>query len=65
MDPGAWTHLKIEVSGVKARIYLNNATQPCLIVNDLKQGHSHGKVALYAEVTTDAYFSNLKIAATP
>jgi hypothetical protein len=63
LDPGAWTHLKIEVSGVKSRIYINDAKQPCLIVNDLKKGISHGRIALYAEVTTDAYFSNLKVEA--
>ena len=65
LDPGAWTKLRIEVSGTKARLYVNGATQPCLIVNDLKQGYTHGRIALWARVSTDAYFSNLRISSTP
>jgi hypothetical protein len=65
LDPGAWTKLKIEVSGTKARLYVNDATQPCLIVSDLKQGYGHGKIALWTRVSTDAYFSNLRIRSTP
>lgn len=65
LEPGAWTRLKIEVSGTKARLYVNGATQPCLIVNDLKLGEGHGKLALWSRVSTDAYFSNLKVVAAP
>jgi hypothetical protein len=28
LEPGAWTKLRIEVSGTKARLYVNGATQP-------------------------------------
>ncbi len=61
LEPGAWTKFKIEVSGTKARLYIDGAQQPCLIVNDLKNGHTRGKIALWARVSTDAYFSNLWI----
>jgi len=61
LDAGAWTKMKIVVSGTKARLYVNGAEQPCLIVNDLKLGDTHGMVALWAHSTTDAYFSNLRI----
>ncbi len=61
LEPGAWTKLRIEVSGTKARLYVNGDTQPCLIVNDLKLGESRGKIALWARVSTDAYFSNLRV----
>jgi hypothetical protein len=53
--------MKIEVAGTKAKLYVNGAEQPCLIVNDLRLGNSRGQVGLWAFVTTDAYFSNLKI----
>jgi hypothetical protein len=59
--PDEWTHLKIVVSGVKAQLYVNNAEQPCLLVNDLKLGDSRGAIALWSEESTDGYFSNLKI----
>jgi hypothetical protein len=61
LDPGAWTKMKIEVHGTNARLYVNGATQPCLIVNDLKLGDSRGQIGLWAFIATDAYFSNLKI----
>jgi len=58
---GAWTRIKIVVSGTKAQIYVNGADQPCLIVNDLKLGESHGQVALWTGSDTEAYFSNLAV----
>jgi hypothetical protein len=61
IEPGVWTKMKIEVSGVKARIYVNGAAQPCLLVNDLKLGESHGQIALWAYGGTDGYFSNLTV----
>lgn len=61
LDAGAWTRLKIVVTATKARLYINGSEQPCLIVNDLKLGETHGQVALWARWSTDAYFSNLTI----
>ena len=61
LEAAAWTRLKIEVSGTKARLFVNGAAQPCLIVNDLKHGESRGQIALWAHQTTEAYFSNLTV----
>lgn len=58
---GAWTRIRIVVSGTKAKLYVNGADQPCLIVNDLKLGEIHGPVALWTGSDTEAYFSNLTI----
>jgi hypothetical protein len=63
VEPGAWTRLRIEVSGTRARLYVNGATQPSLIVNDLKLGESHGAIALWARISSEAYFSNLRVEA--
>ena len=63
IEPGAWTKLRIEVSGSKARLYVNGATQPCLIVNDLKLGDSRGKIALWARISSEAYFTSLRVSA--
>ena len=52
------------MSGAKARLFVNGAAQPCLVVNDLKLGDSRGKIALWARISTEAYFSNLKVEAT-
>src|SRR5262249_13848886 len=59
MVPGEWTHLKVEVRGVTARVYVNGATQPALILHDLKGGDASGAIALWSFTSTDAYFSNL------
>ena len=59
--PGVWTHLKLEVSGVKAKLYVNGATQPTLIVNDLKGGEGSGAIALWSYTSTEGYFSNLQV----
>lgn len=61
LEAGVWTKIKIEVQGTKARLYVNGASQPALIVNDLKLGESHGKIALWSTVETDGYFSDLAI----
>lgn len=62
--PGRWIHLKIEVSGTKARLYLDHRTNPTLIVNDLKLGAAQqGKVGLWIETGTVAHFRALKITA--
>lgn len=62
LQPGIWTKYKIEVEGRQARLYVNGAEQPCLIVNDLKHEPREGGVALWVGPATEGYFSNLKIA---
>ncbi len=59
--PGEWTKIKVEVSGSKARLYVHGASQPVLVVNDLKLGDSQGAVALWIGVGTEAHFSNLRV----
>jgi hypothetical protein len=61
LQPDEWTHMRIVVSGTSAKLYVNGASEPCLIVNDLKLGKTGGQVALWAHWTTEAYFSNLKV----
>jgi hypothetical protein len=61
LEAGAWTRMKIVVAGTKASLYINEAAQPCLIVNDLKLGDTHGAIGLWAFIATDAYFSYLTV----
>ena len=42
--PGEWTKVKIEVRGDKARLYVHDAPQPVLVVNDLKQGKARARL---------------------
>jgi hypothetical protein len=59
---GEWTKIKVVVSGTKAKLYVNGASQPALIVNDLKLGDSQGAIALWSHTSTDGYFTNLRVA---
>jgi hypothetical protein len=59
--PGQWTKLKIEVSGLTMKLYVNGASQPALIVSDLKKGDSQGGVALWVGLGTEAYFANVRV----
>jgi len=61
LQSGEWTKMKIVVAGTKAQLYINDASQPSLIVNDLKLGDSRGQIALWAYGGTDGYFSNLTV----
>jgi hypothetical protein len=60
--PGAWTKVRIEVDGDKARLYVHGAKQPTLIVNDLKNGGSgKGAIGLWTDTSTEAHFRNLVV----
>ena len=59
--PGQWTRIKIQVSGQSAKLYVNGAEQPTLIVNDLKQPLSQGAIALWVGPGTIANFSGLEV----
>jgi hypothetical protein len=61
MIPGEWTHLRIVVHGTDASLYVGNATQPCLLIHDLKLGDVKGSVALWIGPGTEGYFRDLKI----
>jgi hypothetical protein len=63
---GAWTKVKIEVDGGKARLYVHDQEQPTLIVNDVKSGaDARGAIALWIDVGTVAHFRNLVVRPLP
>jgi hypothetical protein len=61
LEPGVWTPLRIEVAGTTARLYVHGASQPTLVVNDLKHGVRSGRIALWAHVETQAYFGPVRV----
>lgn len=61
LQPEAWTKMKIEVTGRRAKLYVNGSTQPTLIVDGLKGEDLRGAVALSGYPGQESYFSNLRI----
>ena len=62
LEPGVWTKVKIVVEGDKAKLYVHDSAQPCLIVNDLKMGaDAEGKIGLWVGPGTVAHFADLYV----
>ena len=55
-----WFHLRLEVAGAQAKLYVKDMEKPALVMNDLKSGVQKGQVAL-AVLTGATYFSNFEI----
>jgi sugar lactone lactonase YvrE len=53
-----WFHVKIEVQGSQARVFINNSEQPLLSITDLQHGTCKGTIGLYGPTDGSAYFSN-------
>jgi hypothetical protein len=61
---GPWFHLRLEVAGAQAKLYVANMDKPALVMSDLKSGNQKGQLAL-AVLTGATYFSNFEFRATP
>jgi hypothetical protein len=61
LKPETWTHVRIEIHGRSARLFLNGSDSPSLIVNGLKGEDLAGGVALWGYPGEESYFSNLRV----
>ena len=61
LEAGVWTRCRITVQGTTARLFVHGATQPALVVTDLKLGDGSGAVALWIGPATEGYFTGLTI----
>lgn len=59
-----WFHLRLEVSGAQAKLFVKDMENPALVMPDLKSGVQKGQLALYV-LTGETYFSNFEVRATP
>jgi hypothetical protein len=59
-----WFHLRLEVTGAQAKLYVKDMEKPALVMDDLKSGVQKGQVALYT-LTGETYFSNFSVRSTP
>lgn len=57
-----WTHLRIDVRGTRASVFIDDAAEPALVVDDLKLGAgARGQVGLFVDDGTAAYFADLRV----
>lgn len=60
--PDRWVHMRVEVVGSIAKLYLDHRPNPVLVVSDLKLGpDQRGGVGLWIETGTVAHFRKLQI----
>ncbi|MEK6336512.1 MAG: hypothetical protein AABM67_16415 [Acidobacteriota bacterium] len=59
-----WFHLRLEVAGAQAKLYVRDMDKPALVMNDLKSRVQKGQIAL-AVLTGETYFSNFEVRETP
>ena len=59
-----WFHLRLEVTGAQAKLFVKDMDKPALVMDDLKSGVQKGQVALYV-LTGSTYFSNFEVRTTP
>lgn len=61
LEQGVWTNVKIVVRDAQAQLFVHNADQPALIVNNLLNRESSGGIALWVGQGTDGHFRALKV----
>jgi len=55
-----WFHVRLEITGAQAKLYVSNMAVPSLVVNDLKSGMRKGGVGFYG-----VHISNVEIRRMP
>ncbi len=59
-----WFHMRLEVAGAQAKLYVKDMEKPALVMNDLKSGIQKGQIAL-AVLTGATYSSNFEVREAP
>jgi hypothetical protein len=60
----AWFHLRLELTGAQAKLYVKDMEKPALVMDDLKSGVQKGQIALY-DLTGATCYSNFEVRTTP
>lgn len=59
-DPNSWFKMKINVEDNLVKAYINNSTNPSLIVNKLNE-RTNGKIGIFMGDNSDGNFSSIKV----
>jgi len=61
VPPRNWVHVRLEVKGSQARVFLNRSSVPSLEIPLLAHGASRGQIALTGPIDGSAYFSGFTV----
>jgi pimeloyl-ACP methyl ester carboxylesterase len=61
VDINEWITMRIEVNGVKATMFINDAKYSTFVVDTLKGKTTTGSIGLWVDIGTIGYFKDLKI----
>ena len=59
-----WFHLRLELTGAQAKLYVKDMDKPALVMDDLKSGIQKGQIALY-DLTGATCYANFEVRTTP
>ncbi|GET34140.1 hypothetical protein PbJCM13498_30030 [Prolixibacter bellariivorans] len=59
-DPEEWFHATIHVTYPEVKVYVNNAAEPSLVINQISE-RKKGWIALWVGNNSEGWFKNLKI----
>jgi sugar lactone lactonase YvrE len=59
-----WIHLKLEIKGKQARLFINDGQQPALVIHDLKHDVAPGPVGIRSTRNPAACFANFRVTKT-
>jgi len=57
---GQWIHVRMEVKGEQARVFVDDMESPALVVDNLQHGMSKGSIGVEGPRNRTAYFSNFR-----
>jgi hypothetical protein len=63
-DGDEWFHVRVVVARPKVSVFVNGATQPALVVDELSD-RAHGSVGLWVGEGSGGHFANLRVRRTP
>ena len=61
VDINEWITMRIEVTGEKAYLYINDTKYSTFVVEKMKGKTTHGSIALWVDIGTIGYFKDLKV----
>lgn len=59
-----WVHVKMEIKGSQARVYVNDMSKPAMEMPHLKQGDTKGTIGVFSPMNGVAHFANFSYSLT-